>query len=347
MTPGDDHHPTLATDGERLIPAQMQEDVEIEHWHRYALAAKFTAGKRVLDIASGEGYGSALLAEDAVHVVGVDISKEAITHAQNAYRRSNLVFKIGTCASIPLPDSSVDVVVSFETLEHHDQHVKMLQEIKRVVVPGGLCIISTPDRIIYSEQANYKNPFHVKELSTAEFDEIIGSFFEKYEIFGQNYSTGSLVLPLDKNRRIEFQHLTQSTLGAPPTFCAWKPKYLVAIASDSEIPAVQSSFLENTHFLKSHTEEVARIEQLIANTTQTAKTETEAYKSAMQDRIRERDSALKALEDMTRERDETLAVIAVTNAALQDRIHEHESVLQALENMTRERDQAALLHKSV
>ncbi|EQD40061.1 Methyltransferase type 11, partial [mine drainage metagenome] len=98
--------------GERFVP-EVHGDIELEHLHRYLLACKAVAGKTVLDIASGEGYGSAILARTAHEVIGVDISKEAISHAQAKYKAKNIKFRVGSCLAIPLKDTSVDVVVSF------------------------------------------------------------------------------------------------------------------------------------------------------------------------------------------------------------------------------------------
>src|SRR5687768_2473380 len=120
--------------GERYVP-EIRGDIALEHLHRYLLAKQLVAGKTVLDIASGEGYGSSILAESAFKVAGVDISREAVSHAQAKYRAENLEFLLGSCSVIPLSDASVDVVVSFETIEHHDEHELMIKEIKRVLRP--------------------------------------------------------------------------------------------------------------------------------------------------------------------------------------------------------------------
>ena len=82
-----------------------------EHLHRYALSLPLVTGKTVLDIASGEGYGAALLAHGARSVIGVDIDDASVTHAQAQYAtHQNLTFRQGSCAAIPLPDHSVEVV---------------------------------------------------------------------------------------------------------------------------------------------------------------------------------------------------------------------------------------------
>ncbi|WP_153070309.1 class I SAM-dependent methyltransferase, partial [Escherichia coli] len=111
--------------GERFMP-EVAGQIAFEHLHRYHFASRFCQGKRVLDVACGEGYGSRILSNAASSVVGVDISAEAVAHAQGKYARGSLEFVEASAASLPLPDDSFDVVVSFETIEHHDQHEEML-----------------------------------------------------------------------------------------------------------------------------------------------------------------------------------------------------------------------------
>src|SRR5215469_9424897 len=103
--------------GERMTSA-VEGQIEFEHYHRYCLARDLCDGCDVLDVASGEGYGTALLAGVARSVVGVEIDAAAVAHAQTNYRMPNLRFLHGDALALPLADSSVDIVVSFETLEH-------------------------------------------------------------------------------------------------------------------------------------------------------------------------------------------------------------------------------------
>lgn len=185
---------------ERLNSKVINETV-IEHLHRYALALELAKGKRVLDIASGEGYGANLLAGVAESVRGADLSKLAIANAQNKYKdKSNLTFVVGDATNLPFESDAFDLVVSFETIEHHDQHEKMLSEIKRVLKPEGILIMSTPDKYHYSDIPNYRNPYHIKELYENEYKNLISSFFE-YNIFlGQRLSLCSFIFSNEDNK---------------------------------------------------------------------------------------------------------------------------------------------------
>ena len=111
----------LTWTGERFLP-EVVGDIRYEHLHRYLMARELVRGKDVLDIACGEGYGSRILAEVAKSVIGIDLSQAAAAHASASYTADNLHFAQGDCSCIPLPNASLDVVVSFETLEHHDRH---------------------------------------------------------------------------------------------------------------------------------------------------------------------------------------------------------------------------------
>src|SRR6476661_3321910 len=103
--------------GERYVPGTTGE-IAHEHWHRYAFARRFVAGRRVADVACGEGYGSALLARAATDVVGVDIDPRTVAHATAEYRGTpNVRYVTGSATALPLASGSVDAVVSFETIE--------------------------------------------------------------------------------------------------------------------------------------------------------------------------------------------------------------------------------------
>jgi O-antigen biosynthesis protein len=186
--------PSLANTGERLM-TDNQTETAIEHLHRYALACELATGLHVLDIACGEGYGSNLLAGYAKSVVGVDVAADAVAHAAIKYRRQNLRYAHGSATAVPLPDAAVDLVVSFETIEHLREHDEMLSELRRVLRPGGRLIISSPDRRYYSEATGHMNPFHLRELSRDEFRELITRFFPHVRLLRQRIVNGSLIVP--------------------------------------------------------------------------------------------------------------------------------------------------------
>jgi 2-polyprenyl-3-methyl-5-hydroxy-6-metoxy-1,4-benzoquinol methylase len=232
----------LPSTGERLLTQSNNQFVTVEHLHRYAFAMEYVNGKNVLDIASGEGYGSNLLASVAREVVGVDISQEAINFASQKYTSSNLIFKVGSADLIPLPDNAVDIVVSFETLEHHDKHEEMMSEIHRVLKPDGLLIMSTPDKSLYHRR-DPNNIYHVKELNFEEFKHLIEKTFKQSIFIDQQIIFGSLLsLKCDKSsqqqEKISFYsgdfNKINPVLDRSQEFIS-QPFYTVCIASDIEI----------------------------------------------------------------------------------------------------------------
>lgn len=231
--------------GERYIPG-MDESIEIEHLHRYAVAKGLVGNLDVLDIASGEGYGSAILASAAKSVVGVDIALEAIHYARAKYNSKfrNLRFLTGSCASVPLPDDSVDAVVSFETLEHHSDHHKMMEEVRRVLRPDGFLVISTPNIDVYRYANNHVNPYHVKEIGLSDLLDLLKDYFDAVLVYGQFQQTVSILSPLHAYSGAPYVSLAgssdkvHSNISAPIS-----PTYLIAVCADSiqRVPQIASS----------------------------------------------------------------------------------------------------------
>ena len=232
---------TMKFTGERFVPGVVG-NIELEHLHRYAIARELAVNKTVLDIACGEGYGSAMLAQVAKRVIGVDASRMAIDHASTKYKNDNLEFRYGLCSEIPLPDASIDLVVSFETIEHHDQHEAMMRELKRVLRPNGVAVISSPERHEYSEVPNTSNPFHIKELYRHEFEVLISRYFTHFRIFGQRITYGSAIFPESGTISIVC-HTLEGTQQYSIKGIR-RPLYLIALASDTELPLVNSGIFE-------------------------------------------------------------------------------------------------------
>ncbi|HMJ67953.1 MAG TPA: class I SAM-dependent methyltransferase [Cyclobacteriaceae bacterium] len=250
--------------GERLVP-EIIEYWSIEHLHRYALAMAFIQSNSVVvDVASGEGYGTYLMSEKAGSITGVDISQEAVDHASRRYTRPNLVFKHGSATSIPVPDASVDILTSFETIEHHDQHEEMMREIKRVLKPNGLFIISSPDRKFYSDLTGYKNPFHVKELYKDEFAALISKHFSNHVVFNQKSIMGSVVVP-DNNKGAGIEEYSGDYNGIGHAPSIEGSVYTIIIASQSPLPkdvGSMNSIFHNQHVFERYTKTYEKYHQV-------------------------------------------------------------------------------------
>ncbi len=159
-----------------------------EHIHRYEEVLKHLKNTdKVLDIACGTGFGSNILAKKANIVIGADLDEKAIDENKTIWKNDKLKFEVIDGTQIPYEDEYFDVIVSFETIEHTTSFEKMLDEFKRVVKPGGILFISTPNIYLNSPTGIVTNPFHTQEFTPEEFKELIASRFENYEIYGQEY----------------------------------------------------------------------------------------------------------------------------------------------------------------
>jgi SAM-dependent methyltransferase len=183
--------------GERFTPECVRE-IWYEHWHRYAFARRLVQGKRVLDCACGEGYGSALLSDGAAEVVGVDIDDASVAHARERYgKRDNLSYARADATALDFPDASFDVVVCFETLEHVEKQAELIAGFARVLTDEGLLIVSSPDKHQYSEVAGFRNEFHVRELYRDELLDLLKPRFPVLRLYGQKLVFSSAIVALD------------------------------------------------------------------------------------------------------------------------------------------------------
>jgi len=223
---------TLAFTGERFIPG-VPGEIWYEHWHRYHFAAPMVAGRKVLDIACGAGYGSALLAKTATRVVGADISQAAIDHASTRYASiSNVEFRQADCAALPFADGSFDVVVSFETIEHLEPQEAFLDEVRRVLRPGGLVILSCPNKIEYTDKRGVINEFHVRELYRDEFAALLAPRFAYTAWYGQRPGFFSVVWPEADARRGVIFEISEASADSPTAGHA-RPLYFIVVGSAS------------------------------------------------------------------------------------------------------------------
>ncbi len=233
----------LPATGERMLPS-MRGTIVLEHLHRYAIAADLAGGRDVLDIASGEGYGSHLLAAKARSVIGVDISPEAVRDARARYVRANLEFLEGCCTAIPLPDASVDMVVSFETIEHIGEHERFLAEVARVLRKDGCLLISTPHRENYNATLASPNPFHQRELSPAEFEVLLRRHFSNVQMLGQRTVRASVVLG-EPGIGVQRQGAFAGDFASADFSSGLRsPVFLLALCSNAPLPTIPVGHFE-------------------------------------------------------------------------------------------------------
>jgi SAM-dependent methyltransferase len=176
---------------ERVVPGESPEGLLAEHLARYRFAAGYTAGQRVLDIACGAGYGSAVLCDqgEAREVVGGDLADEALACARQHWSRPGVQWLRVDATRLAFPDASFDVVCSFETIEHLPDWPSYLIEVHRVLRAGGTFLVSTPNRAMSAGL----NPFHVREFTLPEFREALGRHFRVEAMLGQCFGTRPLI----------------------------------------------------------------------------------------------------------------------------------------------------------
>ncbi|WPP42079.1 class I SAM-dependent methyltransferase [Paenibacillus hunanensis] len=222
--------------GERFIPNNDGLEIEAEHMHRYNSIAESLKGMRVLDAGCGTGYGSFLISQFAKKVIGIDISQEAVDWCNKNYAsQKNLEFTQGSLEAIPFDSEEFDCVVSFEVIEHVDSNIQraFLREARRVLKKNGVLIISTPNKLIYTDKSGYHNPFHIHEFYEDEFKQFLSQEFAVTKLYSQSlYTVSSIYGDIKKNDNVKmFQHSSLDSSG----------KYMIALCSNTNkiIPSIK------------------------------------------------------------------------------------------------------------
>ncbi len=215
--------------GERVVPDDENcRETFLEHVARYRFAQSFVRGLRVLDVACGVGYGTAMLAQaDASEVIGIDIDKGAIDYAQRRYGAIAGV-RFARASALHLTGivrNPIDLCVSFETIEHLEEPEKFLRDVREILVPSGRLIISTPNRYLYcpgnTDGVHPANPFHRIEWKVDEFISLLSGCFEVKTVLGQ------VLWPLGRARLYHWMHRTKRKIPEPlltsPLRVIWRP----------------------------------------------------------------------------------------------------------------------------
>lgn len=299
--------------GERFVPGIDDAQLSMEHYQRYYSVLPLVRGKAVLDAACGEGYGTAILSANAAHVTGIDISMEAIAHAKENYSYLDSVdFIKASIAELPIEDRSIDVVISFETIEHVPEKIQrlFLNEIVRVLKKGGILIMSTPNKEVYSDRPSYHNEFHIKEFYREEFLAFLQTKFSQVSLYDQFFETVCIIN--------DDTSTNQSVLYCPQEYNQ-EAKYYIAIAGNCEISDLRLSHIYINH----HHEYAMHIKRILQ----------------LQDEVEERNIHLKRLDeeiaeyrkyiDILKKENEALKVINASEAENSFRIKEELESLEA------------------
>jgi SAM-dependent methyltransferase len=228
----------LAWTGERFVPGQGGAVIAYEHVHRYAAAAQLVRDRDVVDLACGEGYGVAQLGRVAKSVIGIDIDPVAVEHAQHAYGVGDRRFVVGDMCRSGLAGRCADVVVCFEALEHVADGVRVVAEAHRLLRPGGLFIVSTPDKDAYNMRRDEPNPFHAHEYSIDEFSALLLQYFDWVQLAAQMSTAGSVIWPADASSAPAMVLALQGA-GAGE----WGParyEYAIAVCGTGPVPSAPS-----------------------------------------------------------------------------------------------------------
>ncbi|MEK7604285.1 MAG: class I SAM-dependent methyltransferase [Patescibacteria group bacterium] len=245
--------------GERMVPEMQRDDlIYLEHITRYLFAKQFVTQARVLDLACGAGYGSSMLASaNATHVHGIDVSPEAIAYAQKRYAHERISFQVGDADAIPLETGSIDVAVSFETIEHVHHPERFVKELVRVLKENGLLILSTP----HSPVAPEDNEHHLHLFTAAQLLSLLHDF-PHIRTFYQNTVAASYVVEENHLKEGAYPLHTEQVSDKEPG----QQQYIIVVASRHALPALQEIAtlftdrelqkglaLERTHQLRART----------------------------------------------------------------------------------------------
>jgi SAM-dependent methyltransferase len=203
---------TLPLTGERTVPDVPEENYWFHrHEIAYRFALPFVSGRQVLEVGCGEGYGTDLLASQAARVVGIDYDALTAAHAAARYPRARFVR--GNLAALPVPSAAVDVVATLQVIEHVWNHREFVGECLRALRPGGLLLVTTPNRLTFSPGRETPiNPFHTKEFTAAELTALLEEqAFATEAVYGLH--AGARLAALDKAHGGSF---VDAQLAAPP-----------------------------------------------------------------------------------------------------------------------------------
>lgn len=233
--------PELVTSGEYFLPGFTDSaEVAYDHIARYRFAERYVTGKKTVDLGCQAGYGTYALSGFAENILGVGLSEEAVAYASSSYQAPNLRYEVGDVTDLPYEDGSFEAAVSFEVIEHLERPEALLEEAGRLLKKDGLFIVSTPDKQTYSNDRNFVNQHHVKEMYPLEFRELLEQHFRHVQIYRQGALAGSIITPDPKELPGDGRATLESTrFSLPrPEFGRDTPTtlYMLAVCANGHAP---------------------------------------------------------------------------------------------------------------
>ncbi len=264
---------------ERFVPETMGGLIQAEHEGRYRWAATVVAGREVLDAGCGVGYGAEMLAEaGASRIVGLDVSPEAV---EDAVFRAGAIgqFEVGDLERMPFAPRSFDVVVCFEAIEHVNRGELALDELRRVLRPDGLLILSSPNRHVYLPG----NPYHVHEYTPSELHAALTQRFRHVALYRQHPWITSLITDDAglgaRSSAVEIASSVRKVVGAAPG----EELYTLAVAGDAPLPSMQgTAVLTDPVDLKAWEDQMAQLREAFQAREQALRAEVRAARDALE-----------------------------------------------------------------
>lgn len=267
--------------GERFLPRMNEFIATSTRTHRYLYASRYTAGKRVLDIACGDGYGSQILARNAQWVLGVDSDARMLDHARSDHAAGNIRYVRADAQQFHLAPGSMDIVVSFETLEHLPAQRAFLSAMKSLLAPDGMLLLSAPNNVAYLGDQPLHNPMHVPAFDHSELLALLKTLFKNVEFNGQRMVATSLIAGItgDSFPRQGMAFTPVATVVDPDRRKypeedeerAIAPHCFLVVCSDASLPLASATFLLDSHQIL--WEHVRDLESRLTNHVQRAQTE--------------------------------------------------------------------------
>jgi len=274
-------------------PARM---ARYERLHRYLLCSGLAEARDVLDLAGGDASGSVLLARRARSVVSYDSDRAAVAAARHACYHRNVRFIAGGYAQLPLADACVDVITSFGVIERVNEPDALLSELRRVLRPDGVVIVSVQRYDAYDAPAYVDAP--VREMPFDRFTALLQRHFPQVALYGQGLAAASFVVALDEPAAgpidpylVQYDPARRATLGT-----TWATTFVAMCSVGADAPPLPGSvFLDlGDDLLAAIQEDAIHALAETAWSRRALHDETNAVEAlvAERDRLRERVTAL-------------------------------------------------------